>query len=71
MAGFCLMLAASLHALNYNNLRIDRFKWQKVETEHFDLYYAKSTELLVPHMARYLEILCPMLYPSTFVSGIP
>ena len=25
----------------------------------------------IGHMARYLDILCPMLYPSTFGSGIP
>jgi Tol biopolymer transport system component len=38
-----------------NNVRRDRFDWQVVQTEHFDIYYDKKTARMVPRMAHYLE----------------
>ena len=50
-----LLLPARGHALANNVVRIDNFKWMKVETDHFDIYYDKITEKLVPQMAQYIE----------------
>ncbi len=38
-----------------NNVRRDKFDWMTVRTAHFDIYYDKNTEKLVPRMAHYLE----------------
>lgn len=37
------------------NVRRDKFKWMSTQTEHFDIYYDETTEMLVPRMAHYLE----------------
>src|SRR5262245_39679868 len=39
----------------YNNVRRDDFKWMTVQTPHFDIYYDKAGERLVPRLANYLE----------------
>ncbi len=38
-----------------NNVRRDHFKWMTIRTPHFDIYYDKDTEAIVPRMAHYLE----------------
>src|ERR1044071_1504343 len=56
---FILFLSTSflspLHAFLNNNVRVDKFEWLHVQTEHFDIYYYKKEEALVPRMAYYLE----------------
>src|SRR5258706_5128270 len=49
-----LSFASFLRAVD-NNVRIDKFNWVYVQTEHFDIYFDKKTEKLVPRMAHYLE----------------
>ena len=53
----CLALLAPVrgHSLADNVVRVDRFNWMKVETEHFDIYYDKKTEPLIPQMAVEVE----------------
>ena len=38
-----------------NNVRVTRFHWMHAQTEHFDIYFDKGTERLVPKMGQYLE----------------
>ncbi len=38
-----------------NNVRREDFKWMVIQTAHFDVYYDKSTEMMAPRMAHYLE----------------
>lgn len=52
---FALFVPARGHALADNVVRVDRFDWMKVETEHFDVYYDKKTAPMVPQIADYLE----------------
>jgi len=57
---FCLFLwisliPAFLFAFSNNNVRVDRMKWQKVETEHFEIYYDEKSEKMIPRVAHYLE----------------
>ncbi len=42
-------------AYSNNNVRIDKFDWQLVKTEHFDIYFDKKDQALVPRAAYYLE----------------
>ena len=49
------VFASPAFALLTNSIRVDEFKWMKIQTEHFDIYYAKGSEKLLPRMALYLE----------------
>lgn len=46
---------AGAFALAQNTVRVDDFKWMQVQTEHFDIYYDKKDEMLVPRMAHHVE----------------
>src|SRR5882672_12801682 len=50
-----LCLPDPCHSFAYNNVRIHRFQWMHVPTEHFDIYFDSSTGPMVPRMAYYLE----------------
>ncbi|OVE78445.1 hypothetical protein BVX98_00350 [bacterium F11] len=52
---FLFVFAPFCFGFGNNNVRVDQFDWMKVQTEHFDLYYDKSTEKMVPHTALFLE----------------
>src|SRR4051812_41361770 len=54
---FFLLLGLSLpaHAFLDNTVRVNRFKWQHAQTDHFDIYYDKKDERHVPRLAHHLE----------------
>lgn len=53
--GVWLSVPASVNGFSNNNVRMDRFKWLKIQTEHFDLYYHDDDKKLIPRVAYYLE----------------
>jgi hypothetical protein len=42
-------------AIQGNTVRIDGVEWIHAQTEHFDIYFDKKSERLLPRMAHYLE----------------
>ena len=57
LVGVLLALGASadshaqLYRFGKNKVQFDRFEWQKMETEHFDLYFYPEEAELKPHVA--------------------
>ncbi|MCB4755426.1 MAG: BamA/TamA family outer membrane protein [Elusimicrobia bacterium] len=50
-----LFLPLTVWAVSYNNVRVDQYRWQHVQTDHFDIYYDSATYHLIPVVARTLE----------------